>query len=382
MALVIGLAGGVALSRRRPVRLATAPAVAVSVATVTRASVPVAVSELGAAQPWQAVTIRTQVNGRLQRVVVQEGSDVKAGDLIAQIDPAPYRALLIQAQGALRRDQAQLEIARLDLERYRQLATVNSIAQQQVDATDALVKQLEGTVLSDQGAVDSAQVNLDYCTINSPVTGRVGVRLLDAGNLVSTSDTGGIITVNQLAPIAVTFSVPQSDFQRLWDASAGFHRALRAEAFTQDGSVLLGSGVLTVADNHVDAASGTVQLKARFENGERKLWPGQFVNVRVTLKVIANAITMPLAAVNRGPQNTFAYVIGPDQTAQVRPVTVESVQGTTAVIGAGVSPGDTVVVDGQMSLRAGSAVRVVNPPIAIAAADPSGTSGPVPAAPP
>ncbi len=180
--------------------------VSVSAARAALSEVPVAIQAIGAAQAWQSVTIRAQVNGRLQQVPVQEGAEVKQGDLIAEIDPAPYQAMLMQAQGALKRDQAQLELARLDLSRYRQLETQNSISAQQVDTEQALVRQLEGTVLIDQGAVASAQVNLAYCRISSPVTGRVGVRLIDPGNLVATTDTGGIIIINQLEPIAVTFS--------------------------------------------------------------------------------------------------------------------------------------------------------------------------------
>jgi multidrug efflux system membrane fusion protein len=343
-------------------------AVAVATALVTRGDVPVAITELGAAQSWQAVTIRAQVSGRLQQVAVQEGSDVRAGDLIALIDPAPYQAVLLQAQGTLRRDQAQLAIAKLDLDRYGQLTAENLISRQQIDAQRALVEELSGTVLSDQGAVDAAQVNLGYCRISSPVTGRVGVRLLDAGNLVSAIDTGGIITINQLVPIAVTFSVPQADFQQLSQASDAFRHPLGVQATSQDSDALIATGVLVVADNHVDAASGTVALKARFDNTERRLWPGQFVNVSVTLRVLPGAITMPVAAVNRGPGPSFAYVIGADHTAQMRPIAVESVQGRIAIIRSGVQPGERVVVDGQMSLRPGMPVIVSDAGVAAAAA--------------
>ncbi|HXN11043.1 MAG TPA: efflux RND transporter periplasmic adaptor subunit, partial [Steroidobacteraceae bacterium] len=200
------------------------------------------------------------------------------------------------------------------------------------------------------------------------VTGRVGVRLLDAGNLVSATDTGGIITINQLVPIAVTFSVPQADFRRLSEASDAFRHTLGVQATSQDSDALIATGALMVADNHVDAASGTVALKARFENTERKLWPGQFVNVSVTLRVISAAITMPVAAVNRGPGQSFAYVIGADHTAVMRPIAVESVQGRTAIIRSGVQPGERVVVDGQMSLRPGMPVIVSDAGVAASAA--------------
>lgn len=320
--------------------------------------VPVSIQAIGAAQAWQSVTIRAQVNGRLQRVPVTEGAEVKQGDLIAEIDPAPYQAMLMQAEGALKRDQAQLELARLDLSRYRQLEAQNSISAQQVDTEQALVKQLEGTVLIDQGAVASAQVNLAYCRISSPVTGRVGVRLVDPGNLVATTDTGGIIVINQLEPIAVTFSVPQADFQRLVAASSSFQRPLTTQAFSQDSGAPLESGELRIADNHVDASSGTVQLKARFANAARKLWPGQFVNVRLTLSVLRAALTIPKSAINRGPDFTYAYVIGADKRVSMRPITVELIQDADAVITAGLRVGETVVTDGQMSLKPGSLVSV------------------------
>jgi multidrug efflux system membrane fusion protein len=373
-----GLIYWLSAAHRGPAAPEATQAVAVATAPVLRADIPVAVTELGAVQSLQAVTIRAQVSGRLQQVSVQEGSDVKAGDLIALIDPAPYQAVLLQTQGTLRHDQALLAIAKLDLERYGQLTAENLISRQQIDTQRALVEELQGTVVSDQGAVDAAQVNLGYCRISSPVTGRVGVRLLDAGNLVSATDTGGIITINQLVPIAVTFSVPQADFQQLSEASDGFRRSLSVQALSQESEAPLGGGVLSVADNHVDASSGTVALKARFENSDRRLWPGQFVNVRVTLRVIPKAITIPVTAVNRGPGRTFAYVIGADHIALVRPITVDSVQGPTAIISAGVQPGEWVVVDGQMSLRPGIAVIVSNAGVAASAAGagPKGPAGP------
>ncbi len=359
---------------KRPAPTPRAAPVSVSAAKVKVTDVPVAIAAIGAAQAWQSITVRAQVSGRLQRVPVQEGAEVKAGDLIAEIDPAPYEAVLMQAQGALKRDQAQLELARLDLARYQQLAAQNSIASQQVDTQGALVKQLEGTVLIDQGAVASAQVNLAYCRITSPVTGRVGVRLVDPGNLVATTDTGGIIIINQLEPIAVTFSVPQADFQRLVETSNFFQRSLGTQALSQDAGTPLGEGDLSIADNHVDPSSGTVQLKARFANTERKLWPGEFVNVRLTLNVMHGAVTIPRVAVNRGADFTFAYVIGADKRVSVRPITVALIQDTDAVIQTGLHPGELVVTDGQMSLKPGSSV-LVRKATESAAANSDGSSG-------
>ena len=218
-------------------------------------------------------------------------------------------------------------------------------------------------------------MNLDYCRIESPVTGRVGVRLVDAGNLVSTTDTGGIITVNQLAPMAVTFSVPQADFQRLAQASGGFRQPLATQAFSQDTGELLGAGELTVADNHVDSATGTVEMKARFPNSDGKLWPGQFLNVRLTLDTLRAALVVPRAAVLHGPQQTYVYVVDAGHKAAIKPIIVTLVQDGLAVIASGLASGDAVITDGQLGLRPEMAVSVratapSNTPASVSAATP------------
>jgi multidrug efflux system membrane fusion protein len=346
-----------AIFHPKPAKARKPSPVAVTVAKVMVQDVPVSVSGLGAAQAWKSVLINTQVNGMLT-YVAPEGTDVAAGDLLAQIQVAPFRAALTQAQGALKRDQALLAGARVDLARFQKLAAQDSIAKQQVDDQAALVKQDEGTVLADQGAVAAAQVNVNYCRITAPVAGRVGVRLVDPGNIVSTSDTNGIVIVNQISPIAVTFTVPQGDFQRLSDVSAGFSRPLLTEANSQETGADLGQGELSIADNRVDPTTGTVQLKARFPNATRKLWPGQFVNVRLTLQTSPHATIIPASAVNQGPKGAFVYVVGPDNKAAMRPVVVDAVQDAVVIIKSGVSPGDTVVTDGQLSLKPGSLVHV------------------------
>lgn len=288
----------------------------------------------------------------------------------------------MQAQGTLEHDQAQLDLAQVDLKRYQLLLTQNSIASQQIDTQQALVKELQGTVLTDHGAVAAAQVNLGYCTIKSPVSGRVGIRLVDPGNLVSPTDTTGIITINQLEPIAVEFSVPEGDFQRLRQASDAFNQPLPAQAYSQDTGSLLGAGELSIVDNHVDPGTGTVEFKARFPNTDGHLWPGQFVNVRLQLNVLRDALTIPNAAVNHGPDNVFVYVIGPDSHASVRPVKVALVQDATAVIDSGLDAGDEVVTDGQMSLKPGSLVKVRGevdggPPVANDSSEPTPRAMPV-----
>jgi membrane fusion protein, multidrug efflux system len=245
------------------------------------------------------------------------------------------------------------------------------------------VKQDEGTVLIDRGQVDAANVNLDWCRITSPITGRVGVRLVDPGNLVSASGSvsntpstaaptstaaasgsnsgSGIVVVNQIEPMAVTFTVPEGDFQRLANLSNGFQTPTATKAFSQESGALLDSGELSIADNRVDPTTGTVELKARFPNTGRKLWPGQFVNVQMTLQVLSHATTVPLTAVNQGPNGAFLYVVGADNKASVRPVVVAWTEDQIVAIKSGVRPGETVVTDGQMILKAGSPVRVIQP---------------------
>jgi multidrug efflux system membrane fusion protein len=355
--LLIALVAWIAFGHQQP-KQRRFPPTPVAVAQASLQDVPVYVVALGSAQPWQGVVITPQISGRLT-YVAKEGDNVAAGALLAQIDCGPYQAALTQARGALTRDQAVLQGARANLARYQALVAQNSIARQTAEDQAATVKQDEGTVLADQGTVAAAQVNVRYCQIRSPISGRVGVRLVDPGNVVSASSTtGGIVSVNQIQPIAVTFTVPQGDFQRLSAASRGFSLPLATEAYSQETGADLGVGELVVADNHVDPSTGTVQLKARFPNPERQLWPGQFVNVRLTMQSLAHALTVPSAAVNQGPKGSFVYVVGPDHKAQVRPVTISLTQGDVAVIQSGLKPGETVVTDGQMSLRPGSMVTV------------------------
>jgi membrane fusion protein, multidrug efflux system len=361
--------------QKKPIATPKPQPISVSVATVSVQDVPISVTYLGAAQAWTGDTILAQVSGILLSVDFVEGTAVKAGQLLAQVDPAPYQAALLQAQGTLARDQALLAEARVDLTRYGTLAKENSIAEQTYQDQVYVVKQHEGTVLFDQGVVATAQVNLNWCRITSPIDGRVGVRLVDRGNYVTTSaatttmsgtsgattSPSGIAVVNQIEPIAVTFSVPQGDYQRLSGVSDGFRKPLATEALSQRTEASLGTGELSIADNRVDPTTGTVEMKARFDNAGDLLLPGQFVNVRLTLQTLSQATTIPTAAVNRGPNGSFAYVVGADQTVSMQPITVGETEGATAVITAGLNPGETVVTDGQMSLTSGSAVKVSLP---------------------
>jgi multidrug efflux system membrane fusion protein len=375
-------------SRPKPAPSKTVP---VTAAVATVQDLPISISTLGAAQAWTSDMIYSQVTGRLTGVYFSEGGKVRAGQMLAQVDPAPFKAAVMQAEGALRRDEAILAGARADLARYALLSARDSIARQTYEDEAATVNQDEGLVELDQGAVNAARVNLGWTRIVSPISGRAGVRLVDPGNLVSAagsqssvpstaaatnastapssgSAAGGggsagsaIVVVNQIAPMAVTFTVPQGEFQRLVDLTSGFRTALAVRALSQETGALLGEGELRVADNRVDPATGTVELKARFANPQEKLWPGQFVNVELTLQTLKNVVTVPTTAINRGPSGSFVFVIGPDSKVAMRPVTVGWTQGEVSVVASGLRPGERVVIDGQMILKAGSLVRVVSP---------------------
>lgn len=363
---VVALFGWVLFHEKSSPKPEVPQATAIVVAKVVRRDVPVSINALGQAQGWQTVLVRAQVSGTLLQVPLREGSEVAKGELIAEIDPSPFRAALMQARGALGRDQAQLELARLKLTRYRQLSEEDSIAGLDVETQAALVTQMEGEVMVDQGEVAAAQVNLNYTRILAPVAGRVGVRLVDAGNLVSINDTAGIMTLNQISPIAVNFTVPQGELQRLSQISDGFRKPLITEAYSQENGQLLGTGELVVVDNRVDPATATVQLKARFNNVERRLWPGQLLNVKLTLQTVHDALALPTVAVNQGPKGPFTYVVEND-TAVMRPLEVDLRQDEFTVVKSGVEAGDTVVIEGQGSLRPGAKVAVRRPLESVAA---------------
>jgi multidrug efflux system membrane fusion protein len=371
----------------KPAKKAAPPhAVPVTTAVAATTDLPISVTALGAAQAWTSDTILAQVSGKLIRVNFAEGTDVKAGQVLAEVDPAPYAAALTQAEGALKRDEAILAGARVDLARYKTLNAQDSIARQTYDDQVASVHQDEGVVEVDEGAVAAAKVNLGWTRIVSPISGRAGVRMVDPGNLVSASGSTsstpstsaatssapppssgstaaagtGIVVVNEIDPIAVTFTVPQGQFQRLVDLSAGFTRPMAVQALSQETGAALANGELRIADNRVDPTTGTVELKARFPNPGEKLWPGQFVNVVLTLQTLQSATTIPATAVNRGANGDYVFVVGADHKATVRPVHISWTQGATAVITSGVRPGEVVVTDGQMILKAGSLVKVMN----------------------
>jgi multidrug efflux system membrane fusion protein len=371
-----------AIFHKAPQKKPAPQAIPVTAVRAGSRDLPISITALGAAQAWTSDTIFAQVSGKLLRVNFTEGSEVHTGDVLAEVDPAPYQAVVDEAEGTLKRDQAILAGAQRDLTRYQHLQQMDSIARQTVEDEAATVAQDEGTVQLDRGTVAAARVNLRWCHIVSPVTGRAGVRLVDPGNLVSasgsttstpstaaatssasaTSSTGsGIVVINQIQPIAVTFTVPEGSFQRIGVLSDGFRKPLAVQAFSQEDGTPLGAGQLRIADNKVDPATGSVELKARFENDSRHLWPGQFVDVKLATQTIANATIIPTTAVNRGPKGTFAFVVGADGRAAMRPLITEGTEGALTAIKSGLKPGEIVVTDGQMTLKAGSPVRIVRP---------------------
>jgi multidrug efflux system membrane fusion protein len=319
------------------------------------ADVPVYLDGVGTVRALNMVTVHTLVDGTLTAVNFREGQDVKAGEVLARIDPRTYQAQLDQAVAKKALDEAQLANARLDLERYTNLIKTNAATRQQLDTQRAMVAQLEAQVKLDQGAIDNAKTYLDYCTIVSPLSGRTGLRLVDQGNIVHAADLSGIVVVTQIQPIAVLFTLPQQLLPRVNKAFGS--GPLAAEATASDSKVVLDRGTLTVINNQVDPTTGTVQLKAEFANVDLQLWPGQFVNVRLLIDTLHRAVTVSSAAIQRGPNGPFVYVVQADGTASVRPVSVAQQDENRAVV-TGVTASEDVVTTGFAQLTSGRKVQV------------------------
>jgi membrane fusion protein, multidrug efflux system len=319
------------------------------------ADVPVYLDGVGTVRALNMVTVHTLVDGTLTAVNFREGEDVKAGEVLARIDPRTYQAQLDQAVAKKALDEAQLANARLDLERYNNLIKTNAATRQQLDTQRAMVAQLEAQVKLDQGAIDNAKTYLDYCTIVSPLNGRTGLRLVDPGNVVHAADLSGIVVVTQIRPIAVLFTLPQQLLPRVNKAFGT--GPLAAEATASDSKIVLDRGTLTVINNQVDPTTGTVQLKAEFPNVDLQLWPGQFVNVRLLIDTLRRAVTVSSAAIQRGPNGPFVYVVRADGTASVRPVSVAQQDENRAVV-TGVAASEDVVTTGFAQLANGRKVQV------------------------
>jgi multidrug efflux system membrane fusion protein len=333
-----------------------AAGVPVTAGTVTAADVPVFLQAIGTVQAFNLVTIKSRVDGQLVRVDFTEGQEIKAGDPLAQIDPRPYQAALELAQAAKAKDEAQLAGVQLDLARSTQLLKSNFETRQLFDQQTASVAQLQAAIKGDIAQIDAAQLNLTYCDIRSPIDGRLGARLVDIGNMVHAADATGLVTVAQLKPIFVSFTVAQENAHKIRERQA--EAPLAAMAYGDDGKTLVAEGKLTLIDNTIDQATGTIHLKASFDNQDERLWPGEFVNVRLILSTRHAAPTVPAQTVQNGAEGQYVYIIKPDNTVERRDVEVAAVQDGIAVVTKGLAPGDRVVVDGQYRLTNGARVKV------------------------
>jgi multidrug efflux system membrane fusion protein len=349
---VRGLWSSAAPTAPRP----AAPAIPVMASKVERLDIPIELTGLGTVQALNSVLVKSRVDGQIVKINFSEGRDVHAGDVLIEIDPAPFAAALEQAQANKLKDQALLENARLDLDRATRLAKTGATSTQQLDTTKSLVAQLDASVKADQATIDSAQVQLNYTHIRAPIDGRAGTRLVDAGNIVRAADTAGVVTINQVHPIFVVFSLPASSLPQI----RARLKSGDVDVTAQDSNGLdLATGKLSVIDNAINATTGTINYKAIFDNTEEVLWPGQFVNVRVRLDTLRNVIAVPVTAVQHGPDGPYAFIVGADRKVQKRMVKTGVANKTLAVIEDGLQPGELVVTDGQYRIEAGTIVEVL-----------------------
>jgi len=336
-----------------------ARALPVVAAPVTQGSIDIYLTALGTVTPRNMVTVHSRVDGQLMQVAFREGQLVKAGELLCEIDPRPFEVQLTQAQGQMAKDQALLKNAQLDLERYRTLLSQDSIAKQQVDTQESLVRQYQGAVQADQGQIDSAKLNLTYSRVTAPISGVVGLRQVDPGNVIHASDANGLVVITQIQPITVLFPIPEDNLQQvLKRLKSG--AALPVEAWDRAQKVKLATGKLLTVDNQIDTTTGTVKLRAEFANDDNALFPNQFVNVRMLVETRQDATLLPTAAVQRGAPGTFVYAVNEDRSVSVKPVKLGPVQGEITAAESGIAPGATVVVDGADKLREGAKVELIS----------------------
>ncbi|MGV2865436.1 MdtA/MuxA family multidrug efflux RND transporter periplasmic adaptor subunit, partial [Achromobacter sp. AGC39] len=332
--------------------------VPVRIATAAKQDIDIYLKSLGTVTAYNTVTVRSRVSGELVDVQFQEGQQVKAGDVLAQVDPRAFQVALDQARGTQMQNLAQLENARRDLQRYQALFKQDSIAKQQVDTQAALVRQYEGTVKSDQANVDNAKLQLDYARITAPISGRLGLRQVDRGNLVSSADTNGLVVITQTQPISVVFTLPETQLPEVrGEIAAG--RTLAVDAYDRADTRRIATGVLETLDNQIDVATGTLKLKARFENADDALFPNQFVNVRLHVLTRKDVTAIPTAAIQQGSAGAFVFLVQPDNTIAVRQVKLGAINNGMVAVNEGLQPGDRVVTEGTDRLRAGAKVEIV-----------------------
>jgi multidrug efflux system membrane fusion protein len=336
--------------------------VPVVVANAQKGDLPVYLIGLGTVTAFNTVTVHTRVDGQIVKVNFTEGQYVHQGDALIEIDPRPYQVMLEQAEGQLAKDQAQLHDVQVDFERYTLLFNEGVIPKQQVDTQQAQVGQYQGAIKADQATIDNAKLQLVYCNITAPIGGRVGLRLVDIGNIVHAADTNGLLVITQVQPIAVIFTLPQDQLQQVLGKLYGAH-SLPVEAFDRDDSSKIAEGKLLTIDNQIDTTTGTYKLKAVFENDHNVLFPNQFVNVHMLVDVKHNLMIVPAAAIQRGPQGTYVYVVESGKTVKIRPVTIVQTTGNNVGISSGLNAGDVVVIDGQDKLQDGSQVTTTTSPI-------------------
>jgi multidrug efflux system membrane fusion protein len=346
-----GKAGGKGDAASRPMPVVAAPA--------RKGNIDVYIDALGTVTPLNNVVVHTRVDGQLMSVAFREGQNVKAGDLLAQIDPRPFEVMLTQANGQMARDQAQLKNAQVDLERYQTLLSQDSISRQQVDTQAALVRQFQGAVESDKGAIDNARLQITYARITAPISGRVGLRQVDPGNIVHAGDSNGLVTITQVQPVTVIYPVPEDNVPRIVKRMQST-QSVAVDAFDRSGKTRLATGKLLTIDNQIDTTTGTVKVKAEFPNTDSALFPNQFVNVRMVVETHEDSTLVPTAAIQRGAPGTFVFLVKEDKTVAVTSVQLGAVSGETTEVSKGLAPGNLVVVDGADKLRDGSSVELID----------------------
>ncbi|MDQ5986096.1 MAG: mulltidrug efflux system [Syntrophus sp. SKADARSKE-3] len=358
---VLVMTGNIAPQKAAKAAKGPPPTMSVVAEEAKKADFNIYINGLGSVTALNTVVVRTRVDGQLMELLYKEGQIVKQGALLARIDPRPFEIQLAQAEGQMARDRELLINAKLDVQRYRVLWKQDSIPKQQLDTQEALVRQYEGTVKSDQGAIDNAKLQLIYSRITAPISGRVGLRLVDPGNMVHASDANGLVVITQIQPITVIFPIPEDQLPRvLAKLKAGVR--LPVEAFDREMKQKLATGYLLTVDNQIDSTTGTVRLKAVFTNEKLELFPNQFVNAKLLVDSRRDATVVPASAIQRGPKGMYVYVVKADKTAEVRPVTIDEIQGGQASVKTGLSPGEFVVTDGTERLREGAKMEL-RPPV-------------------